>query len=97
MPLSWNEIRARAIEFSMERENASSKDAEAKSFRDGYIELLWKGTLQYVLVSDVARLCLYDLNELHDQLQAAEYDWYPLDIAETNPERAGPGKSLGMR
>lgn len=72
MPLSWNEIRARAIEFSKEWEHESSEDAEAKSFWDaffeifgvsrrrvasferpvrrpdgseGYIDLLWKGTL----------------------------------------------------
>lgn len=72
MPLSWNEIRARAIEFSKEWEDESSEDAEAKSFWDaffeifgisrrrvasferpirrpdgteGYIDLLWKGTL----------------------------------------------------
>jgi hypothetical protein len=121
MPLSWNEIRARAIEFSKEWESASSEDAEAKSFwdaffniygisrrriasfeepvkksdgRDGYIDLLWKGTLlvehksrgkdlnralgqafdyfyglkerdlpRYVLVSDFARLRLYDLDQ----------------------------------
>lgn len=72
MPLSWNEIRARAIEFSKEWEDESSEDAEAKSFWDaffeiygvsrrrvaafekpirrpdgseGFIDLLWKGTL----------------------------------------------------
>lgn len=72
MPLSWNEIRSRAIEFSKEWEDESSEDAEAKSFWDaffaifgvsrrrvasferpirrpdgteGYIDLLWKGTL----------------------------------------------------
>lgn len=72
MPLSWNEIRARAIEFSKEWEDETSEDAEAKSFWDaffeifgisrrrvasferpirrpdgseGYIDLLWKGTL----------------------------------------------------
>ncbi|MEX2151020.1 MAG: DNA methyltransferase [Steroidobacteraceae bacterium] len=72
MPLSWNEIRQRAIEFSKEWETESSEDAEAKSFWDaffsifgvprrrvaaferpirhpdgseGYIDLLWKGTL----------------------------------------------------
>ena len=72
MPLSWNEIRARAIEFSKEWEDETSEDAEAKSFwdaffaifgisrrriasfekpvkrpdgTDGYIDLLWKGTL----------------------------------------------------
>lgn len=32
MPLSWNEIKARAIAFSKEWEHESSEDAEAKSF-----------------------------------------------------------------
>ncbi|MGH8203946.1 MAG: type IIL restriction-modification enzyme MmeI, partial [Steroidobacteraceae bacterium] len=36
MPLSWNEIRARAIEFSKEWENETSEDAEAKSFWDAF-------------------------------------------------------------
>jgi len=36
MPLSWNEIKSRAIEFSKEWENESSEDAEAKSFWDGF-------------------------------------------------------------
>ena len=71
MPLSWNEIRARSLEFSREWEDESSEDAEAKSFwdgffnvfgitrrrvasfekkvkridgKDGYIDLLWKGS-----------------------------------------------------
>ena len=72
MPLSWNEIKSRAIAFSQEWENESSEDAEAKSFWDGwfrvfgisrrrvatfeqsvkkadnkqgFIDLLWKGTI----------------------------------------------------
>lgn len=32
MPLSWNEIKARALAFSKEWETESSEDAEAKSF-----------------------------------------------------------------
>ncbi len=119
MPLSWNEIRARAVTFSKEFETETSEDAEAKTFWDaffnvfgitrrrvasfekpvkksdgkgGFIDLLWKGVLlvehksrgrdldrafhqatdyfyglkdrdlpRYVLVSDFARLRLYDL------------------------------------
>lgn len=72
MPISWNEIRDRAVAFSREWSTESSEDAEAKSFwdsffnvfgisrrrvasfetpvkkqdgTDGYIDLLWKGTL----------------------------------------------------
>jgi hypothetical protein len=72
MPLSWNEIKSRALAFSREWADVSSEDAEAKTFwneffhifnvprrrvasferrvkkidgRDGYIDLLWKGTL----------------------------------------------------
>jgi hypothetical protein len=36
MPLSWNEIKDRAIRFSKEWENESSEDAEAKSFWDDF-------------------------------------------------------------
>ena len=72
MPLSWNEIKNRAIAFSQEWEDETSEDAEAKSFWDGFfrvfgisrrrvatfeqsvkkadnkqgfIDLLWKGTI----------------------------------------------------
>jgi len=119
MPLSWNEIKDRAVAFSKEWSNESSEDAEAKTFWDGffnifgitrrriatfevpvkkgdgsggYIDLLWKGVLlvehksrgksldrafnqakdyfpgikerdlpRYVIVSDFARIRLYDL------------------------------------
>lgn len=36
MPLSWNEIRNRAHEFSKRWENETSEDAEAKSFRSEF-------------------------------------------------------------
>ena len=39
MPLSWNEIRSRAIKFSKEWEHTSSEDAEAKSFLDGFFDV----------------------------------------------------------
>ena len=39
MPLSWNEIRSRAIEFSKEWESETSEDAEAKSFWDGFFNV----------------------------------------------------------
>ena len=72
MPISWNEIKSRAMAFSREWADVSSEDAEAKTFwneffhifdmprrrvatfeqrvkkidgRDGFIDLLWKGTL----------------------------------------------------
>ena len=35
MPLSWNEIKTRAVAFSKEWEHETSEDAEAKSFWDG--------------------------------------------------------------
>jgi hypothetical protein len=121
MPLSWNEIRDRAVTFSREWKNEASEDAEAKTFWDaffnvfgisrrrfasfekpvvksdgkgGFIDLLWKGVLlvehksrgrdldrafhqatdyfhglkerdlpRYVIVSDFARLRLYDLED----------------------------------
>jgi len=121
MPLSWNEIKSRALAFSKEWERECSEDAEAKTFWDGffnvfgitrkriasfeepvrklgdqhgYIDLYWKGVLivehksrgknldkaydqalgyfpglkerdlpKYVIVSDFARVRLYDLEE----------------------------------
>lgn len=36
MPLSWNEIKSRALQFSKEWENESNEDAEAKSFWDDF-------------------------------------------------------------
>ena len=39
MPLSWNEIRDRALTFSREWDNESSEDAEAKSFWDGFFNV----------------------------------------------------------
>ncbi len=72
MPLSWNEIKSRAVTFTNEWKDDLSEDAEAKSFWDdffnvfgisrrrvatfeqqvkkiddkqGFIDLLWKGTI----------------------------------------------------
>lgn len=39
MPLSWNEIKTRAIAFSKEWEGEASEDAEAKSFWDAFFEV----------------------------------------------------------
>lgn len=39
MPLSWNEIRDRAIRFSKEWAGESSEDAEAKSFWDAFFNV----------------------------------------------------------
>ena len=39
MPLSWNEIRTRAHQFSKDWENESSEHAEAKSFWDGFFNI----------------------------------------------------------
>jgi hypothetical protein len=127
MPLSWNEIRDRAIAFSREWKDETSEDAEAKTFWDdffhvfgitrrrvasfekpaiksdgkgGFIDLLWKGVLlvehksrgrdldrafhqatdyfhglkerdlpRYVVVSDFARIRLYDLDSDEDPIE----------------------------
>jgi len=39
MPLSWNEIKNRALAFSKEWAGESSEDAEAKSFWDGFFNI----------------------------------------------------------
>jgi hypothetical protein len=39
MPLSWNEIKDRALRFSREWAHNSSEDAETKSFWDGFFDV----------------------------------------------------------
>ena len=39
MPLSWNEIKDRALNFSKEWKNESSEDAEAKTFWDHFFNV----------------------------------------------------------
>ena len=39
MPLSWNEIKSRALAFAKEWEHESSEDAEAKSFWDSFFDV----------------------------------------------------------
>ena len=39
MPLSWNEIKSRALAFSHEWADAASEDAEAKSFWDAFFNI----------------------------------------------------------
>ncbi|NCT68127.1 MAG: class I SAM-dependent DNA methyltransferase [Rhodanobacteraceae bacterium] len=39
MPLSWNEIKDRALRFSREWADEASEDAEAKSFWDGFFDI----------------------------------------------------------
>lgn len=36
MPLSWNEIRNRALAFSQEYKNATRENAESQSFYNGF-------------------------------------------------------------
>jgi hypothetical protein len=39
MPLSWNEIKDRALQFSREWADESAEDAEAKSFLDAFFNV----------------------------------------------------------
>jgi hypothetical protein len=39
MPLSWNEIKDRALRFSRERKGEGSERAEAQSFRKGFFDV----------------------------------------------------------
>jgi hypothetical protein len=39
MPLSWNEIKDRALRFSREWADEASEDAEAQSFWNGFFEV----------------------------------------------------------
>ena len=132
MPLSWNEIRTRAMAFARDWKDESSEDANAKTFWDGffnvfgvtrrrvatfeepvkkqdgkngYIDLLWKGVMvvehksrgkdldkaytqaldyfqgikerdlpKYVVVSDFARIRLYNLEDgTHSEFPLSEF------------------------
>jgi MmeI, N-terminal domain len=39
LPLSWNDIRDRAVAFSAEWRHAKSEDADAKSFWDDFFKV----------------------------------------------------------
>ncbi|MDB5191468.1 MAG: adenine-specific methylase [Segetibacter sp.] len=39
MPLSWNEIKSRALQFTQEWKDEVSEDAEAKSFWDDFFNV----------------------------------------------------------
>ena len=41
MPISWNEIKTRALAFSKEWQDETSEDAEAKSFWDGFFKIIY--------------------------------------------------------
>ncbi|MBN2747534.1 MAG: class I SAM-dependent DNA methyltransferase [Bacteroidales bacterium] len=43
MPLSWNEIKSRAVKFSKEWETETKEHAEAKSFWDGFFDVFGIG------------------------------------------------------
>ena len=43
MPLSWNEIKQRAIKFSKEWEDETKENAEAKSFWDDFFNVFGIG------------------------------------------------------
>src|SRR5579863_4943841 len=42
MPLSWNEIKSRALAFSKEWEDETNEDAEAKTFWDKFFWIFGK-------------------------------------------------------
>ncbi|MBF0411306.1 MAG: class I SAM-dependent DNA methyltransferase [Desulfamplus sp.] len=132
MPLSWNEIKSRALAFSKEWADETSENAEAKSFWDGFfnifgisrrriasfeepvkklgnkqgfIDLFWKGVIvaehksrgksldtaytqalgyfhgikerdlpRYILVSDFAKIRIYDLDASPTLLNYREFE-----------------------
>jgi hypothetical protein len=40
MPLSWNEIKSRALQFSKEWNNTTNEEADAKPFLDAFFDVL---------------------------------------------------------
>jgi len=55
MPLSWNEIKTRALAFSKEWEHESSEEAETESFCDSYYRFMSsiKGIFSWVIEEEV--------------------------------------------
>ena len=55
MPLSWNEIKSRALAFTNEWKNEVSEDAEAKSFRINFnvpgFQNLWEQNSGFIEMS----------------------------------------------
>lgn len=41
MPLSWNEIKDRALSFSKEWANVTNEDAEGKPFMEAFFNVFW--------------------------------------------------------
>ena len=76
MPLSWNEIKSRALAFSREWKGEGSERAEAQSFCNGFFDVfgierrrvaIFEGLPErdvprYILVSDFTRFRLHDLD-----------------------------------
>ncbi|MGI8582378.1 MAG: hypothetical protein ACR2KX_09280 [Chitinophagaceae bacterium] len=46
MPLSWNEIKSRAVAFTNEWKDDVSEDAEAKSFWDDFFNVFVSGNFR---------------------------------------------------
>ena len=58
MPLSWNEIRDRAVQFSRKWKDAFSEDADAKSFMDDFFKVF--GIDRYRTASFEYKLTKFD-------------------------------------
>ncbi len=126
MPLSWNEIKDRALKFSIEWAETANEEADAKPFlveffkvfgitsrrvssfehrvkklddKNGYIDLLWKGTILIEMKSrgknldkayNQAKDYLYGLkeHELPKYILISDFENFRLYDLEDNPEIA---------
>lgn len=75
IPLSWNEIKSRALVFSKEWENEVSEDAEAKSFWDDFFNVFGSSyIIKFVVLSLRYGLPIYFLIKAF--LSSGEIDKY---------------------
>ena len=84
MPLSWNEIKHRAIAFSKEWKGETREDAEAKSFRDALFHVF--GTQRRTVAS------------LEEPVKKLSGDWAYIDLfwpGTLLAEHKSAGRDLG--
>ncbi len=81
MPLSWNEIRNRALAFSKEWADESSEDAEAKSFWGDFFNVFGISRRRVASFEEPVNIkAAEQMGKLHDLLKASGYEGHALEV-----------------
>lgn len=81
MPLSWNEIKKRSIEFSNEWKDESRENAEAKSFWDSFFNIFGIKRRRIASFEEPVNICAAELmGKLHDALKDNGFVRHPLEV-----------------